>query len=424
MRWLPLLLVCLPLALAGPHEVHQSHANDDTLGFDYCNGVEREGTTVKMDAYHNDRDFCALNLEGSNQYQYQLRFRADTDGTGSIMRWAFSYDGEPVGEGRSGNGFDTGAFADSLQLRFEESGDRWNVALREVIGGNVQTLATNTLDNPNNYRVILFALDGEAGTIEARTGDGALLVDAAYTANFDEPSSLWMSFDGTASSFCQVSSCGAVTYFDTVAPSTQLLDLASTAPEIQSFEWAPSVLEAGNRLSVQATIVDDYDTPDAVFVYEINGQEWAPGMSRVSQTYSGQTPVLNDGDVIRFSVKATDNDGGETQTNTYRMTVGSGQRAVNEGGGTGSFNANDEERDLNSLLIGVGILALGLGIGLLLIRYVNIDLGIVVMILATIAGIAYAVYDLVNWENVPWYAYAVVIAVAGLLAVLFVGGRK
>ncbi|MGB1698121.1 MAG: hypothetical protein ACPHK8_06950 [Thermoplasmatota archaeon] len=318
---------------ATPHVVFQAHNQNDQLGYDYTNGVERDGDYVKMDAYPRDRDFLALNLEGGTDYQAFLRFDASEDGRPSVMHWAFSYTGQAVGEGQAGNGYNTGGFANSLQLRFEEDGNTWKMALRQVVDGDITVLQTSTLSSPNSLKTVSFAVCGSMKTLEARAGDGSAIMTTEYTANFDEPSSYWTSFDAAVQGTCIHSGCSAETRFDTRSPSTQILALNTDGPEIENVLWSPAFIEAGQPFTVQSTVTDDHGVQNVYLWHTVNGGA-ATSTSMTGDPAAASIGPFQEGDEITFYVTATDVEGNEARSDTYEATAG-GDTPTNVGGGTG-----------------------------------------------------------------------------------------
>lgn len=368
---LGVLLALIPLANAD-YVIFQGHANDDSLGFDYSNGVQREGDLVKFEAHNSDRDFLAKELgDGKMAYETTLRFRAQAESHESVTHWAFTYDDQPISEDRSGNGYNTGAFANSLQARFEEDGNNWKVQLREVVGGEVNVLTTGSISGPNNFKTLTFAMDAHERTLAILDAQDSILFDAQYGANLDSPTALWFSFDSTGNGCLGTGSgCHAWTWVDTNSPSLQIKDTDPVAPVIENVVWAPGVLNPGQPFAVQASITDDHGMFSAVLRHQIGNAAPTDTLMEGDPLQATIGP-FEDGQILTYWVEATDSESQTSRSDSYQVVVGSGEPPTNMGGGnSGGANGGGggtitKESQGVTIAYGAVIALAGLGVWIL-----------------------------------------------------------
>lgn len=194
---------------------HRFCANpaEDNFGYDYVEGVTYEDGEIAdidlADAFvftgdSGDSDYLAKGLSpGSTSFKVRARIEAGTELFESLFKIAFTTGATTLTAGSaldgngeadhtaSGNGDTTGNFANSVQVRIEESGDHWNIGFYSTVAGSQAIIpgGFNYAQNPNDpftFELVVDSLNGPTGTgdgsVWLNEGDGDLIASRTLPA--------------------------------------------------------------------------------------------------------------------------------------------------------------------------------------------------------------------------------------------------
>lgn len=404
------------------------------FGFDWHEGCAIEGGAIACGAIASDSDYLAANVEGDKQaYGVEFTISADAEGERSLARIAFTFDHGAVGVGIKGNGRDSYAFADSVQLQLWENsqaGGNWLATLFDVKGGVRTPIATqfNTGIEDGDFHTFRFNVDLDAGKAQVFDGGDVLLAEATLANEHDEFAGQWYVLTSTADGcFGSGAGCPVTTRIGIQGDSTTIYDMDPRAPEIASISATPDPWPASTPLRVSVTATDDWNPGTAIqgeLHFEINGAaEQTVSMANTNGVLEGDVPGIAQGSV-EYWVTVFDGDSADVFTSDrYEIELdgspqnkgGGDSKTTPAGGGVGGDAAANQDF---LLMAGLAFIA-GLGVFILLRRrQARVALWVLIL------GLVGATLLIMAWQGVflsPYWLILVPVVVAGYL---FLGGRE
>lgn len=408
-----LALFLVPTVAAQNYQtVFSAHPQATDFGYDYVEQAFFEGggggDSIEEPCYvmyGQDGDFAYLGkaLDGGDHYRVAFSIEAASEGATSGFAAAFSFVDAVPSATSKGDGDETAAFADSVKVKFREDDNNWRIHVTEVVSGDETTVGSVVTQSGTNTKHLYFLeVDAVEQVVRVLDASEIPLIEES-TSHAGAIHSQWFVAWRYGNYFADARTC-----VDDDAPSTEIRDYTDDPPTVGDVVASPSVVEAGQSVSVQAPVTDDYGVDSVLLYYTINGGGANEAtMSQSGTEYTGTIPGQSADTVVRFWVEATDDAGQVAESAEFTYTVASGEGIGQVQEPTGNGGANLDADTGRSLLYAFLIAVAGVGLGILILAVAkNKVLGTAVMVAGLLGGLAYGLYATVDWGQVPAYAYA------------------
>jgi hypothetical protein len=342
---------------------------------------------------NDERDLLGKSLAAKTHYNVSYEIYADADHSGSGFQASFSFENTPATTSTAGDGWNNGAFRNSLNARYHETTTGWDLAISEVTNGVYQDIAS-TSDNSDSsqWHAYSFDVDSVADRATVYGGSGEVLLTAQIAHHHGGAMrSQWF----VARSYSS-GGAGGILIRD-IGTSTAIVDEDPQPPTVSNLKQVPGSVAPGQSVTVTATVADDWGQPASVIQWSVNGV----AKSDITMAYQSTTgaraliPAQQSDAVVRYQIVATDGTQLQAASDQWQYTVGSGQGATNIGGafsgGSGGHVAQDAGSALDGVLFGGTIVLLAF-FAFLLLRGSNPKLASISLIVGLLGGILVAVY--------------------------------
>jgi hypothetical protein len=324
-----------------------NHSASPLYGFDFVedvttspyigNGATKCGagayTSYFLKASDSNFAYMATDLDDLQNWpakqSYKAAFRIKAcqgDGYESGFAVVFSLEDVVPGAATKGNGDDTGAFTNSVKVKFHENGNSWDIALTQVVGGTETKLGGASTPNSDEHRLFHFQVDNRDTSmprIVLQDFGGTTILQADTDGAFKGRVVHGLWFVGYGFGFA-----GRDTVLVAESPSTKIYDTDPRPPEVQGVSYLPNPVGAGQAVEVTATVADDWGVDHVHLIYRINGgsSQAAVMAAQGGNGWRGTIPGQSGGTPVTFRIEATDTTGlvGHSPKE-YSYVVSSGQ---------------------------------------------------------------------------------------------------